>query len=66
MFEIALTLAISVLEKVIERRKEKGKPNRAFKKIFTEKVNQSIAKLYQAHSLALIEFEDELSEDDNS
>ncbi|MCH2216607.1 MAG: hypothetical protein MK076_00770 [Flavobacteriales bacterium] len=63
MFEIALTLASSVLEKVIEKRREKGKPNKAFKKIFTEKVNEAIAKLYQAHTHVLIEFEEELQND---
>ena len=41
MFEIALTLASSV----------------------REKVNEAIAKLYQAHTHVLIEFEEELQND---
>ena len=64
MFDIAISLLISIIEKQVQKSKDKGKPMKALKKIFSEDTQEKVAKFYEAYTIAAIELEDELFTED--
>ena len=60
IFEIAISLFTSLLEKAVEKRESKGKNNKFLKKAFSEETQEKVAKAYQAYAMIAIELEDEL------
>ena len=64
MFDIAISLLISIIEKQVQKSKDKEKPMKALKKIFSEDTQEKVAKFYEAYTIAAIELEDELYTED--
>lgn len=66
MLEVVLALAGTLLNKAIEKREKKGKSSKFAKKVFSQKVNDIIYKLWESHSIVLQEMEDEDGDDSDS
>jgi hypothetical protein len=62
MFEFVLTLAISIFEKILDKRKENGKSNKLVKKLFSSDTQNKVDKFYESYTLARIELSDELED----
>lgn len=62
IFDIAISLFVSLLEKAVEKRQEKGKSNKFLKKAFSPETQEKVAKAYQSYATIAIELEDELND----
>jgi len=60
MFDLAVTLLISIIEKQVQKSRDKGKPMKALKKIFSEEAQEKVAAFYEAYTMTALELEDEL------
>jgi len=60
IFEFVVGLFISTLEKIVEKRQEKGKSNKFLKKAFSQEMQARVAKAYEAYAMTAIELQDEL------
>ena len=61
IFDIAITLFVSLLEKAVDKRKQNGKENKFLKRAFSEETQEKIAKAYQLYAITAMELEDELN-----
>ena len=66
MLEVVLTLAGTLLKKAIEKRDKKGKSSKFAKKVFSQKVNDLMYKLWESHSIVLQEMEEDEDADDSN
>ena len=60
IFEFVVGLFISTLEKIVEKRQEKGKSNKFLKKAFSQEMQARVAKAYEGYAMIAIELQDEL------
>ena len=66
ILELVISLGIGLLEKHIERMKEKGKPLKAVKKIMSDETEEKLHKLLELYTMVKVSLEDELAEEHDS